>query len=176
MNSGVKRTFAIALGGMLAALSIVLMFFAMLFPFAQLVLPAMAGILLVCAVFEMGEGWAFLIFVAVGILSLLLPSSKDAAIYYIFFFAHYPIIKSFLEKIKNKPLKWAAKLVIFNACVWAALFVSIKLMGIPGDVLKYGYLVTAVLLNVTFIIYDIAVTRLILLYNYRIRKIIGRKR
>jgi hypothetical protein len=109
-------------------------------------------------------------------LSLLLPSSKDAAIYYIFFFGHYPIIKSFLEKIKNKPLKWAAKLVIFNACVWAALFVSIKLMGIPDDMLKYGYIVTAVLLNVTFVVYDIAVSRLIMLYNYRLRKIIGRKR
>ncbi len=172
----ITRTYIIALGGMLAALSVVLMFFAIMFPFIELVLPAMAGILLISAVYEMGEGWAFLIYAAVGLLSLLLPSSKDAAIYYILFFGHYPIVKSFLERIKNKPIKWVAKLFVFNVCAGAALIVAVKVLGLPSNIFQYGYAVTALLLNATFIVYDIAVSKLIILYNYRLHKIVGRKR
>lgn len=167
-----KRAYVTALGGMIAALSLVLMFFAVLFPFAQLVLPGAAGILLISAVYEMGEGWAFLIYVAVGILSMLLPTSKDAALYYIFFLGHYPVLKSYLERIKNKYLKWLVKIVIFNVCVGAALLISIKIFGMPDDMFGYGYIATALILNFAFVVYDIAVSRLIVLYCTRLHKII----
>lgn len=156
---------------MLAALSVTLMFISALFPIAELVLPAIAGILLICAVYEMGEGWAFLIFAAVSILSLLISPSKSSAIYYIFFLGHYPILKSFIERIKNKVLKWVIKIAVFNICVAGALFVSIALFGLSGDMFKYGYLVLAVLLNVTFVVYDIAISGFVGLYSTRIRKI-----
>lgn len=170
-NENKNKTYFVALGGMLAALSVTLMFISALIPIAELVLPAMAGILLICAVYEMGEGWAFLIFAAVSILSLLISPSKSSAIYYIFFLGHYPIVKSFIERIKNKVLKWAIKIVVFNICVAGALFVSIALLGLPSNMLKYGYIALAVLLNVTFVIYDNAMSGIVVIYITRIRKI-----
>ena len=167
----VKKTYFVALGGMLAALSVTLMFFSALFPIANLVLPGMAGVLLICAVYEMGEGWAFIIFAAVGILSLLLPTSKESAIYYIFFLGHYPIVKSYIERLKAKPLKWAVKLITFNICVAAALIVSVKIFGFTDNMFKYGYVFLALLLNVTFVVYDIALSGVVRLYSTRIRKI-----
>lgn len=178
MKNDMKRTYAVALGGIIAALSTLIMLFAAIFPIAELALPALAGVLLIAAVFEIGEGWAFLIFAAVSILSLIMPSNKDAAIYYIFFLGHYPVLKSYLERINNKYLKWAAKLAIFNICSVAAVFVIIKISGMPDDFAKHGFaLVTTVLavaLNVTFVVYDVAVSRLTVLYNRRLRRIIGK--
>lgn len=169
-----KRTYYVALGGMLAALSAALMFFSALFPIAELVLPGLAGILLICAVCEMGEGWAFLIFAAVSILSFLLPTDKDAAVYYVFFLGHYPIIKSFIERIKNRVLRWIAKLAVFNVCVGLALYVTVLIFGFSGKALNYGYPLLALLLNVTFVIYDFALSGLVRLYYGRIRKMIHR--
>ncbi len=172
-----KKTFSIALGGMIAALSVALMFLSALFQIAEFVFPALAGIFLICAVYEMGEGWAFLIFAAVSILSLLLPANKDATIYYIFFLGHYPIVKSFIERINNKVLKWAVKIVIFNVCAAGAFIISINLLGLTVNMMKYGnigYILIALLLNVTFVIYDIAVSGLVVTYSNRIRKIIHR--
>ena len=168
-----KKTFFVALGGMVAALSMVLMFFSALTPVMKLVLPAMAGILLICAVCEMGEGWAFLIFAVVSLLSLLLPT-KAVAIFYIFFLGHYPILKSFIERIKYQPLKWAVKLVVFNICAAAALYLSITFFGFPNTALKYGYLPVALLLSVAFVVYDIALSGLVVLYGNRISKMIHR--
>lgn len=173
-----KKTYAVALGGIIAALSVVIMFFAAIFPIADLVLPGIAGVLLIAAVYEIGEGWSFLIFAAVSLLSLLLPSDKNAAVYYIFFLGHYPIVKSYIERIKNKYAVWALKLLVFNICAAAAVFVIIKISGMPDNLLKYNFALVAtayaVLMNVTFVVYDIAVSRLAVLYSLKLRKFIGK--
>ncbi|MEG6572386.1 hypothetical protein V6C21_07710 [[Clostridium] cellulosi] len=167
-------TFSIALGGILAALSVALMFLTALFPIAEFVFPGMAGILLIAAVFEMGEKRAFLIFAAVGILSLLLPIEKSSAVYYILFLGHYPIVKSYIERIQNNVIKWAVKVVFFNICCALTLLISVFLLNFDVNALKYGLLLTIILFNVTFIIYDIAVSKIIVLYSSKIRKLIKR--
>jgi len=174
-NNKINKTYAVALGGVIAALSAALMLFSAVFPLAEFVLPASAGILLIAAVYEVGEGWALLIYAAVGLLSFLLPSNKDSAVYYILFLGFYPVLKSYLERIKNIILKWAVKLIIFNASSAASVFVLVKLLGITDDMFKYGYLFAALLLNLTFVVYDLAVSRLIVLYNFRLRKFIRRR-
>lgn len=174
MSKNERKTYFVVLGGMIAALSVIFMLLSALFPIADLVFPALAGILLICTVCEMGEGWSFIIFAAVSILSLLILPDKEPAIYYILFLGHYPILKSFIERIKNKPFKWAVKLILFNICTAVALLVSIALFGISGSILEYSYPLIALLFNVTFVIYDIAVGRLVVLYRLRIQKIIRR--
>lgn len=54
-----KNTYKIALGGMITALSVLLMFLTGLFPMATYALPAIAGVLLISAVIEIGSGYAF---------------------------------------------------------------------------------------------------------------------
>ncbi|HEX2939174.1 MAG TPA: hypothetical protein VHO66_09695 [Ruminiclostridium sp.] len=169
------RTFFISLGGMITALSIAFMFLTLLFPIAEFVFPAMAGILLISAVYEMGEKRALIIFAAVGILSLLLPISKSSAIYYIFFFGHYPIVKSYIERIHNAVIKWIVKILFFNLCASGAFFVSVYLFSMDTVSIKYGILLTALVLNVSFVLFDIALDSLISVYGSRIRKIIKRQ-
>jgi hypothetical protein len=130
--------------------------------------------LLICAVFELGEGIAFLIFAASGLLSLLLPD-KTVAVLYIFFLGHYPIFKSYLERVKNKALNWVLKLAVFNLCAAAVYFITVNLLGLTFGILKYGVIPVWLLLNAAFVVYDIAVSGVAKLYVARIGKLLHRK-
>lgn len=157
---------------MLAAVSLTLMLLTRAVPFSEMALPAIAGVLLIFAVMEMGAGWALVIYVAVSLLSLLVAFSNGAALYYIFFFGLYPILKSCLERIPSRPAQWILKLLLFNACAAALYFLTVKLFGMPGAVTRYGLALVAAVVNLTFIVYDFALSRLIVLYVYKIRRML----
>lgn len=167
-----NKTYFIALGGVIAALSVVIIFMAVLFPFASIALPAMAGVLLISVVIEAGASWGFIIFAAVSILSFILTPNKEAAVYYTVFFGHYPVVKYFLENIKTKWLQWLCKMIFFNICMVAATILIIFISGLPKEFANYLYITGLLLVfNLTFIIYDFALSRLVVLYIMKIRKI-----
>lgn len=164
-----KSVKKVALGGMIAALSIVLMMLTGLIPMAEFALPALAGVLFIVLVIEISPRWAFLVYIAVAILSLLLAPSKDSAVFFTTFLGWYPIVKSKLESIRKPVLEWVWKMLIFNFSIGVGLAAAIFLfrlddyMGILQSsawVLILGW----IFLNGVFVIYDIALTRLITAY------------
>ena len=85
-----KKTGQIAICSMMAALSMVIMMLTGLIPMAEFALPAIAGILLVPVVTEVGRGAGWLTYGAVSLLSLILAPSKECALYYLLFLGCYP--------------------------------------------------------------------------------------
>ena len=171
-----KRSTKIALGGMITGLCIMLMFMTGLFPFATYALPALAGLILVAMVVEFGSTQALIVYVAVSILSIFMTPDREAAIMFICFFGHYPIIKVIIERrIPNRILEWVVKLLTFNACIVLGYLFVINVMGISevlesfGDFGKYSVLVLLALGNVVFVIYDFALTRVISMYIHWFR-------
>lgn len=158
-----KQSSRTALGGILAALSLVLMFLFAVFPSATIAAPAVASILLIFAVLEMGKGWAFGIYVAVSILALLVIPSKEAAVLYAVFFGYYPILKAILEKhIHKRVLEWFVKILLFCVVMTASYYLMIRFMGIEFEEIdKYGKAAVPVLLSVgtvAFVGYDYCLT------------------
>lgn len=176
-----KQSSKIALGGIIAALSVVLMFLTGLIPFLTYALPAVAGVLLTLTVIEINKKWSFFIFAAISILSLLVVPDKEAAMMYVGFFGYYPIIKSVLECKLPKALEWVLKLVIFNAAVILSYCIIIYVFGIPLDELqeygKYSLLILLGGANIVFLLYDYCLTKMIDLYlskwQSRFRKLFG---
>lgn len=158
-----------AIGGMTAALSIVLMLPTImgLWTYA---LPAFAGILIMFTIIELDKKWATGIFVAVSILSVMLLPNKEAAVFYMCFFGNYPIFKAIIEgKRMPRVLEYIIKIILFNACVLLASFIMLKVFGVPLDEFldiegetgwfaKYAIPITLDLANVTFIAFDFALT------------------
>ncbi|HCB99625.1 MAG TPA: hypothetical protein DEP42_00140 [Ruminococcaceae bacterium] len=166
----------VALGGVTAALSLIFLFLGSVVPIAQMIMPAIAGLLLIVIVGEVSSiKWAWVIFAAVSILAALLCPDKGVVIYYIFFFGHYPLLKRSIERFQNRVCQWVLKFLLFNACLTAAYFITVQLFGLPNGVVKYGYLLILVLLNIAFVLYDIAVTRLITVYFLRFRRHLHRR-
>ena len=77
---------AVALGGVLTALSLVLLYLASVSPTGRLGLTAVAGVVPAAAVVSGGLGAGVLSYLAAGLLGLLLIPAKAAAILYLLFF------------------------------------------------------------------------------------------
>lgn len=169
-----KQSSKTALGGIVSALSVVLMLITAVLPFLSYALPLLAGALLILMVIEINKSWAFIVYAAVSLLAIFVVPDKEAATFYVAFFGYYPIIKSSLEKYLPRVLEWIVKLVIFNAAVLAAYWVTVKLLGIPFEDLqtlgKYGVPILLGLANFTFLMYDIMLTKLVTLYLIKFRK------
>lgn len=169
-----KQSSKCALGGIVSALSLVLMISVAVIPFLTYALPAVAGVLIVFIVVEIDKKWAFGVFSAVAILAFLLVPDKEVAMMYIAFFGYYPIIKAVLESKLPVALGWIIKVLLFNVTMVAAYLVLIYVMGIEIDeITEYGAIAVPMLLgagSITFIAYDIALTQIISLYLVKWRK------
>ena len=66
--------------------------------------------------------------------------------------------------------QWAIKEVIFNVCLIALMLLSRYILYLDVDGLLVFEAVFFLLANGTFVIYDIALTRLISLYIFKLRK------
>ena len=169
-----KQSSKCALGGIVSALSLVLMISVAVIPFLTYALPAVAGVLIVFIVVEIDKKWAFGVFSAVAILAFLLVPDKEVAMMYIAFFGYYPIIKAVLESRLPVALSWVVKVLLFNLTMVAAYLVLIFVMGIEVDeITEYGMIAVPMLLgagSITFIAYDFALTQIITLYLVKWRK------
>lgn len=171
-----KNTSKIAFCGVMAALSVVIMFLTGLVPIATIAVPAIAGCLLIPVVTECGikSGWA--VFAVVGLLSFFLATDREAFLIYILFFGYYPVLFANLDRIKNKGLKIAAKYAIFNFACVAEVLLAAWLFNIPFEFVDgLGVLTPVVLLvaaNVVFYLYDRALPGLILMYYHKFHNMV----
>lgn len=146
----------IALGGVLAALAMVIMCMGGLIPVATFVCPMLSMLLLTVVLKRCGSriGWAW--YGAVALLSLLMGPDKEAAAVFLFL-GYYPIVKPWLDRRKGK---WIWKLLLFNAAVLSMYAILIHVFGMAELVQEYeelGTALTVVLLllgNLTFYLLD----------------------
>ena len=163
-----KISLKVSLGGVVAALSLVLMFLTSIIPFGTYAFPTFAGMLLVLIVINLGYGYAFAVYFVTSVLSFLLITDKEAALYYTVFLGFYPILKSFIERNRSKPIQLFIKLALFNACMLAAFYIGLTLLSVPKESFNlFGIYLPWVFLafgNVFFLVYDLCITRLVTIY------------
>jgi len=153
-----KRTPAanIALGGILAALAVVIMGMGTLIPVATYVCPMLCAIMLQLILKICGEKIAWGWYGAVSILSMLMAPDKEAAAIFLVL-GYYPILKPTFDRRKGK---WLWKLLFFNAVILITYWLLMRLFGfdqIAAEFSEMGILMTAVMLilgNVTFFLLD----------------------
>lgn len=177
-KKSVKDSAKTSLGGVIAALSIVLMFLTSIMPTMTYALPAAAGVLITVIVIEINKKWAFGVYAAVSLLSILLVADKEAAVMYVMFFGYYPILKAVFERRFSKTVSMILKLTVFNISMVIAFLISTYVFMIPFEEMeKYGPIAAFGLLavgNVIFVIFDFALSNLITIYNMKWRRIFKR--
>lgn len=173
-----KNSMKVALCGVVAALTVVLMLFEGLVSVASVAIPAVAGCLLIPIVAEAGLGHAFGAYGAAAVLVLLLAPDREAALIYVLFFGYYPALFAVVSKIKSRILLWGAKLLIFNAAAMAEGLLAIYVLGIPFEEFPllggWGPVVLLALANLVFVLYDYVLAGLIGQYYRRFYGKLGR--
>ena len=152
----------IALGGMLAALAVVIMNLVGMIPVATFVCPMLCMMILTLVLRFCGKqiGWAW--YGAVAILSVLLSPDKEAAAIFVFI-GYYPLLKPSLDKMR---LGGLLKLLLFNAAILVMYWLLINLFGLVQIAQEYrelGLLMTVFMLvtgNLIFLMLDRILARL----------------
>ena len=170
-----KKTFNIALCGILSALGVVIMMITAIVPTATYAMPAMASLLLTVIVIEINRNWALASYFVVSVLSLLLVPDKESVVFYILFFGYYPIYKQIIEsKIKFQWLQWILKIAVFSISAVAVYYIAIHILGVPTDeFVLFGVNVPLLFLLagiVVFIMFDRAMTGVIVSYVNKFRE------
>lgn len=139
-----KQTSAssIALGGVLAALAVVVMCLGGLIPVATYVCPMLCALILHVVAQKCGRSVAWAWYAAVAILSLLLGPDKEAGAVFVFL-GYYPILKPRLDKL---PVSWLWKLLLFNAAIMAMYALLIHLFGMADIAAEFTELGTVLLI------------------------------
>jgi hypothetical protein len=158
-----QKTRRLTACAVLCALNLVVMYFGTVIEVLDLTASVVASVACIFAVIEMGGKWPWLIYTVTGVLSLvLLPFPKTVALIYVAFSGYYVILKAHIERLR-RPLSWALKLVLFNVALTALAVLSTWIFHIPDGLFEANIFVY-LLGNVTFIVYDIALTGLITTY------------
>lgn len=190
MNMGKsKRNFTkkIALSAILSALGVVFLAIGSLIEVLDLSSAAIAGFVIVIAVIEIGGYYPVMMYFVISILSVLVLPNKYPALFFIFFGGFYPIFKAYLERF-HFIVAWVVKFSMFNIflafMMFAVNFLSKRgflppLESLPDNSM-YKFLenikiIVFIVANFVFLLYDIAMTRIINLYIIKIRKLLGLK-
>jgi len=151
---------------MMAALATAFMLLSY-FPFLTYAIPAIAGLFIMVIVIEIDMKWAICAYISSAVLVFIM-AEKESMLLYVTFFGYYPVVKALVEKLRKPFLEWPVKMIVFNGAVLLVYFCLAELLQIPmedmGKIAKYGVAILLVAANVVFVIYDIAVSRMAMMY------------
>lgn len=175
---------SLTIASVCAALGVVILLIGSWIEVMDLTAVFLASLLVVFAIEELGSPWQYLVWLVTSALALLLlvsPSGKFCAFEYALFGGLYPILKYHIEKLP-RTIARVLKCLAFNLLFGLIMFASVKLFGLEeitlpviGTLSKGGYFAILFILgNIVFVVYDILLTRLLLLYHRRWRKRIER--
>jgi hypothetical protein len=163
-----KTTLKISFGGLLTALSVVVMLCGSFIPYLEITLAPIVSLIILFAVIETDDKTATVIYFLTSLISLIFISNKEPVILYAFFFGYYPIVKRKTESKFRFAVEMVIKFVVFNISIIIAYLILTFVFKIPFDLTQdfYQYAVLAffVLFNIVFILYDFALTRVISAY------------
>lgn len=153
-----RRSRRLALCGMMTALSVVVLTWGSLIPFATFTCPMMAMLCLIPAVYEFGPKTTLLMYTAVAVLGLLLCPDKEIALFYVFL-GWYPAIQIRLTALPRL-LGLAVKCAMFSlsmVVMYVLILYLFQLEEVVEEFSEYSTVMAVGMLflgNVTFLLYD----------------------
>lgn len=155
------KTRDISISGLFSALGVILLYLGCLVPEMDMVASAAAGIVPVFVLMAASPACGFMNYIATSVLAFIILPSKTVCIEYVFVFGIYPVIKFYMEKLGCIPLRVLLKALISNiiiaVCIgfFTGLFLAPKFMTVKWK------LISALVLNACFWIYDFGMTEIL---------------
>ena len=165
----------LALGGIFTALGVVFLCLGGIVPLALYACPILASAVLLPVRETCRKRIVWSCYAAIAILGTLLGPDPESSLLFVFL-GYYPIVKPRFDAIRNRPLRLAAKLLLAAAAVgatYAFLLFVLRLDAVAAELSGSAPALlwaTAVLGLVLFLLYDLCLGRLTVLYRMRKRK------
>ena len=146
-----KQTKALALGGITAALALVILLIGGAIGIGAYAAPMLAGLLLLPAGRLLGAKMHALLWLAVSLLAFILVPDAETSLMFLAPFGCYPIVRPWLCRLPGL-LGLGTKLLFFNV-VTVSLQLLLMLVLVPGA-LNAWLLLLLLLGNAVFLLYD----------------------
>ena len=170
---GMKKSKKIALCAIFSALSVLMLFAGAVVDVLSMTMTAIASLLISVVMIEIGGVYPWLTWGVTSALSLLLLPNKYPAILYVLIMGIYPILKERFERL-HYVISWILKFSVFNTGL-LLLITATKYIFYLSDSSADFTIPFLILGNLAFFLYDIALSKLILLYIVKGRKRLGLK-
>ena len=174
MNHNNQTAKQIALGGVLAALAVVILLLGGIIPMGTYLAPMLASLPLIVLLAELPKGLCIGWYAVVAVLGAVLCPDKETAFVFVFL-GWYPAAKPALDRLPKLP-RFAAKLLIFLIAVsalYALLILVFQLEALVNEARETGIPMLIGLLAVgcvTFLLFDLLLFRLTNIYKYNIKR------
>ncbi len=152
-----KQSKRIAVCGVTAALGVVIMLLGNVLGLGMYLAPMLVGLSLAAIGKEWGIKYQLLLWIAIGLLSMMMVSNLEQNLMFICLFGWYPILRPKLQRLQ-RILRILVKLLIFNVIV-ISLEALLILVLVPESMGTAMLILLLILGNVTFLVYDFAVPR-----------------
>ena len=131
---------------------------------------ALASMLVVFIYLEIGSYYPWLVWICTSLATALIYPGSIIWVEYLFIFGIYPLIKAYIEKMP----RWTwliVKLLYVNAVIWGMFCVAEFLLGVPffGEEGRVMAIITYVLMNVAFVLYDFFIVVMVRFYFEKLR-------
>lgn len=156
----------IAYGGILLALNIILLMLTNIIPINTLFLMGLASLPISIVIMEWGPKMGLAFYIGSMILSFIVMANKAQYILYIFTFGIYGLVKYILERYKSIYAEYILKLLFANVVVIVLYFILKPFVFIPINI------ITFVVFQIAFVVYDFMYSSFIDYYNSKIRRLL----
>lgn len=156
-----KRTDMIAMGGVMSAVALVLLFAASLLPGGRMVILALSSTVGAMVIIRCGLKAGLLSWIAVSVLSLLMLPSKGCAIMYTVFFGPYALVKNLVERWNSAAGRWILKYVFCLVVSVLLFFFSTDVLGLFPPMLAEHIWMFLPVVAIAFLAYDIIFSKMI---------------
>ncbi len=164
----------VALGGVLAALAVVILLLGGIIPVGTYAAPMLAALPLVILLTELPKSLCFGWYCIVALLGVLLCPDKETAFVFVFL-GWYPLAKPGLDRLPRLP-RLLGKLLAFNAsmaALYALLILVFHLEALAQEAKETGLVMLLVILllgNLSFLLFDVLLGRLTTFYRSKHKK------
>jgi len=166
-----KKTKKLALCAILSALGVLALFAGAVVDVLSMTMAAIASLFVALVMIEVGDPYPYLVWGVTSALSLILLPNKFPAIVYCLIGGLYPILKERFERL-HYVVAWVLKFSAFNIALFLMITATRYIFYLNDSELDFT--VPVILLgNGAFLLYDIALSRLILLYIVKLRRRLG---
>lgn len=156
----------IAYGGMLLALNCIILLLINILPINTLFLLGLSSLPIAVVIMEYGPKAGIIFYMGSFLLSFMILANKSQWILYIFTFGIYGLVKYMIEKDRSFVKEYVLKLLSANILIIITYFILRPFIYIPVNI------ITIIVFEISFIIYDFVYSKFIDYYNLKLRKLV----
>ena len=167
---------SMALSSLLSALITTFILIGSLFDIFDLICASVCSIIIHIINEKIRTRTAFMIYSVSSVISFILMPLRSCSLYFIAFFGYYPIIRQLIfKKIKNRLVSYTILMLIYNLTTISLYVIFANLFGLNNEPV-YMYIALIVTSNIFYFAFDLLISRIMIIYNYKLHKMFGGRR